>query len=710
MAAQLEKKNSTTHERYAWQARFILRLNRLKNLLTTKWWIPLTGITAALAIECALWSNEKPVYSSYGQMIVSVKLSIPEGSVYTEELNNFIGTQAALMQSGVVINHARARVAATLPDLPMQSIPLKVTVLPKTTIFLLQGTGGEPRYTQAFVQACMDEYVNLKKDMRTQMSDVTIAGLTEELLRLKKELLRCDEEMVAFQSTNSVVLLPEQDNTAGSYLAALDQRFAAMKSEYCLLETLTLDQNLEWQQQGIPLMRLSADSKDWPSQNGADQINSDYARAKQQILLLKADQQDFAQYLRPKHPKMIALNEEIARCDRLLNIFLQQSGERLEIRKNSLKLQINHMEKDVQEWGAKTLEIGRQTAEFHRLKTNAQRVQALYDRLLATMQTLDLNKEISPESVNIMEKASMPFPHRSNLLEKLLFGGLVGLGCSLLVLVGLNQLDDRINSFSELSDLFDEDVLGQIPREASLNSANRIVLIQPGDKRHALFEAYRSLRSSLLYSFDPEKLPQTILVTSSVPGEGKSITAANLAITLAIGGSRVLLIDGDLRKGSQHSRFDLDAGAGLSEVLSAERIWTELVRETTIPKLFLLSRGMNTQSSSELFLTGSIDTLLEAAAAQYDFVIVDTAPVMAADDVTSLAPSLDGALFVLRAEHTSARVAHAALESLYQRRVRILGLVFNAIRPSNLDYYFKYKDYYTPAGPPANKWRASNRL
>jgi Mrp family chromosome partitioning ATPase len=87
---------------------------------------------------------------------------------------------------------------------------------------------------------------------------------------------------------------------------------------------------------------------------------------------------------------------------------------------------------------------------------------------------------------------------------------------------------------------------------------------------------------------------------------------------------------------------------------------------------------------------------LSETAARYDYVILDSAPVMAADDVTSLAPHLDGVLFVLRAEYTSARVARAALELLYQRQVRVLGLVFNAVRPGRGDYYYyhKYKDYY----------------
>jgi capsular exopolysaccharide synthesis family protein len=692
------KERTLTHDRYAWRAHIISRINRLKNLLTSKWWLPVLGVVVGVGIEGQMWRNEKPLYTSSGRMIVSIKLSIPEGSVYTEELNNFLGTQAALMQSGVVINRAWAGVASLLPNVPMQPVSLKVTVVPKTSIFLLQGTGDEPRYTQAFVQACMEEYVNLKKDMRTQTSDTTISGLTEEVLRLKKELVQCDQEMVAFQSSNSVVLLEEQGNTAGTYVAGLNQKLSGLKSEYAMLQTLTLDQNLARQQRGATSLTASRDPSDPPSSaSGGDQLDSEYLRVKQELLLLKAQQEDMSQYLRPKHPKMIASGEEISRRERLLAIFREESAEQLEGYRKSLKLQIDNLQKDVDVWDAKTLEIGRKTAEYQQLKSNSQRIQALYDRLLATMQTLDVNKEISPESVNIMEKASVPYPERPDLHKKLTFGALAGLACSLFLLIVIDRLDDRLNSYSEVADLFDETVLGQIPRESSLNSEGKMALLRPDDERHSFLEAYRSLRSSLLYMGKPGKVPKTVLVTSSVPNDGKSITSANLAITLANGGATVLLIDGDLRKGSQHSRFDIEQGPGLSEALSEGRKWTELVRETAISRLFLLPRGAATQYSSELFLSGSIDTLLKEVVAKYDFVIVDSAPVMAADDVTSLAPHVDGVIFVIRAEFTSARVAHAALESLYQRQVRVLGLVFNAIRTSSLDYYhyYKYKDYYS---------------
>src|SRR6266700_6045104 len=216
------------HDRSASTARFRSKLNRYRNLLAKKWWIPVLGIVLGLGVQAGLSRYEHVSFISMGRMIVSIKLAIPEGSVYTEELSNFLGTQAALMQSGVVINRAHARVGAQKPELTAQPVGLRVSVLPKTTIFMLQGTGSEPRYTQAFVQACMEEYVILKQEMRTQTSDTTVAGLAEEALRLEKELRKSDEELAAFQGTNGVVLFQDLGNSAGNYLAALNQRLAGL--------------------------------------------------------------------------------------------------------------------------------------------------------------------------------------------------------------------------------------------------------------------------------------------------------------------------------------------------------------------------------------------------------------------------------------------------------------------------------------------------
>jgi succinoglycan biosynthesis transport protein ExoP len=628
-------------------------------------------------------------------MIVSIKLNIAEGSVYTEELSNFLGTQAALMQSGMVINRAHARVTAQKPELRIQPVALKVTVLPKTTLFVLQAIGVDPEYTQAFLQACMEEYIAQKKEMRTQTSDTTVAGLTEEVMRLEKDLRKADAEMVEFQSTNSMVMSQDQGNSAANYLTALNQRLAAQKSEYELLQLLTVDQSLARQQDRNGTAPTTGDATDHTATTASDRNDTDYLKAKQQFLLLQAEQQELGRYLRTNHPKMVAMTEELARREQLLKIFRLQGAEQLEGRKASLALEIQNLERDIKQWDGKMLDIQGKAAEYQRLKGNSTRIQALYDRLLATMQTLDVNKEISPESVTIMEPASRAFRDQSEARKEVAIGGLVGVVLGVLLLLFIDRLDDRMVSFTELKELFDEEVVGQIPRERSRGPAKQVALVGAADERHSFVEAYRNLRSSLLYMAQAEGRSRCLLVTSSVPNEGKSLTAANLSITMASTGSRVLLVDADSRKGALHTRFGVAAIPGLSEVLGQGLPWETAVQATTFPNLSLLPQGAFAPNASELYISDATKKFLQDALGKYDYVILDSVPVMAADDVTSLAPHVDGVIFVIRAEFTSARVARAALYALYQRQARVLGLVFNSARPSFEDYYYyRYKGYY----------------
>jgi capsular exopolysaccharide synthesis family protein len=173
------------------------------------------------------------------------------------------------------------------------------------------------------------------------------------------------------------------------------------------------------------------------------------------------------------------------------------------------------------------------------------------------------------------------------------------------------------------------------------------------------------------------------------------MTSANLAITLARSGGRVLLVDADLRRGVMHERFNCTHKPGFSEVLMGQATWTEATLQTETPGLTLMPRGSTTRHPGELFVTGAKDKFLADIAGKYDYIIFDTAPVMAADDVSNLAPYVDGVIMVVRANHTSGRVARAALDILYQRKTNLLGVVFNAVRTRSSEYYYyHYKDYY----------------
>lgn len=697
--------------------KFYARLQRYRNLLFRRWWVFLLTIPLALGVEQWRLSNAAPEFASVGQMIVNIKLNTQSGaigSLYSEELGNFLGTQAALMQGQTVLSRARERVASENPGLTQCFVHVDVSVLPKTTIFILRGTGLEPQYTQKFLQACMVEYINMKKEMASHASDTTVSGLSDQIQKLDVELNRIDDQIAGYLRTNDAALL-QQATGMNSFLTLLYQQLAQAQSQHDLISSMTLDQNLLLEQGQQPAMLrpgvvgglgdsgaggsvlVNAGVGGQSDLNAAgNSIGMEYLTIKQQILLLKADKERFSEFLKPAHPHMVSMDETADRLGRLLVIYRDQSIEQLEAQKSALGLQITNLQNQCQQLGRENVVLARKTAEYERFQKKSERVQSLRDQLLTSLEMLDVNKEVSPESVTVYQVASDALPEQSLPLRNLLVAGLFGLGLGLGLLIISDRLDDRMHSFTELQEFFDEEVIGQIPREASATRSGDLPLLAADDMRTSFMESFRNLRSSVLYLNQTGRRPRKLLVTSSVPNDGKSLTAANLAVTLALGGSRVLLVDADLRKGALHKRFNLAAEKGLSQMFMEKLDWHSLVLPTLVPHLGLLPRGHADKSFTEYFFAADMENFLNDAGKEYDYVIIDTPPVMAVDDAASLAPRVDGVIFVIRAEATSARIARAALDLLRQRNANVLGIVLNSVRPNTGDYHYydHYKDYH----------------
>jgi polysaccharide biosynthesis transport protein len=694
------------------KGQFLGRFYRYRLLLLEKWWILLVGLAVGLIAGAGVWFFGPPSFSSEGRMAVPPQIKLSDtatAAAYSEDMGNFLGTQVELMRSRVNAERARARVLAQDSNVVPHQVLLKVTVLPKTSIFVLRATGEDPQYTRLFCQASMEEYQLSKSQMRDVPSGQTAVGLTTQLSQLEKQLRESQAEISAFASTNSVEVTQEQgNNSLANSLVTLRQELARYKSDYDLMQSLTLDQNLLRQQQGSDAPPSMADPDRGSSGNpNRSAVDSDYQKAKQELLILQAQRDEFGQVLKPKHPKMIAMSEEIARKQKFLEILQKQSKEQFEVQKTTLQHRISNLESNITAAETRLQDLNGRRQKYLELQSNLQRIQGLFNHLEMALKQIDIGKDIAGDPVTILEPAGTAAPDRSTLAKQLATGGLAGLALAIALLMVLERMDDRMTSFSELQELFDEEVLGQIPREKIDSHDKEPGLIEPEDERHAFVEAYRNLRSSLLYMSETGQRPKTLAVTSSVPNDGKSLTATNLAIIMANSGSRVLLVDADLRKGGLHHRLGLPPGPGLCEVLAEDIGWEQTVVSTRTPNLSLVPRGRTSQRSSELFISNKTEAFLKDAASKYDYVIVDTAPVMAADDVTSLAPHIDGVVFVIRAEHTSGRVARAALDLLYQRQANVLGVVFNAVHPKSSDYYYyyKYEDYYRayPSGTAGGK-------
>jgi capsular exopolysaccharide synthesis family protein len=684
----------------SWSAAFITRLHRYKALFLRRWWIPVLTICLGLFVEAFLIYQTPPSYQSVSKMMLAGKLNIAQGAVYSEDSVNFYGTQIQLMQSAEVKHSAESLVRSAHPEL--QPVPVEIFVLqkPRTSIFDLSAIGSAPEYTQAYLNAAMQKYLDFKRGMREDRGHEITTGITEQLIQVEKDLRNGEDEMLEFQKQNNIGFIQEQGNSAAQYLVKLNQQYAQQKTEYDLLNLLDLDQNLDRaQSKNETSASQGSDNQGLPFSDVGPE--ADYLKAKQQIQLLKAERETLAKDLRPNHPKILKLNDEITKQDKLIGLFRADTLEKLKTRRESIGKQMENLQANIKEWEAKALDLSQRLAQFNRIKGKVDRLKTLYDRLTNNLKEIDVSQVVGGEDqVSIMEMATAPVSVRPGLIKSLLIGFGIGALAGLAILILLDRIDDRMASFSEFQHHFSENILGQIPKE---KTKGKVDLLQPDDARHVFAESYRNIRSSIFFMPYEGPRPKSFLITSAVPSEGKSTVSANLAITMALSGARTLLIDCDLRRGALREAFGISSKIGFSEVLKQEVNWQEVVVPTAYETLFVLPRGKTLSQPSEHLLRESTEALLKEIYQHYDYVIIDSSPVLAADDTTSLAPKIDATIFVVRLSYTSARLTKKALEGLYNRQVNIPGVILNFVDTSLPEYYYyQYSEYYSTPTSVAN--------
>ena len=669
------------------------RVYRYSLLLRKYWWLPLMILSASLLVQGVRYFLSEPLYVSTGRMMVAPRIMTKESAVYTEELTNYFGTQVSLMQSEEIKRRAARTVEASHPDLKGFSAELGVQQEPKASIFILRVTSADPKYSQLFADACMSEFLEFKRDMRGETSQKTVDAVAKQLTELEKAIADLDTKIFEFKQENNIIFLQEQGNYVGSYLVDLNKQLAELKKESQLLDLMNIDQTLERQAQG---------AEGGPTKDGSGSAalmegpQSEFIQTKRQLQRSKARLEQMSKYLRPKHPKILALKDDITRNERKLEIVRQQSQEAVQEKRQAIQLQISNLEKIVAESETKALEVGRKMAEFEKMKTERDRQKQLYDSLLGTVQNVNVSQDVSQFDVNILEQATVAISIKPGFARSLLLGLGVGLILSGGLLFLLDRFNDRVATVVELTEHFTEPIYGQVPEEAP-DADGRLPLLNPQDTRHVYAESFRNIRSSLRFvGADGLKKSRIIIVTSPTPGDGKSTITANLALTLSFATThKVLLIDGDMRRGGLHRLFGLEGEPGLAEVLSGEADWRKVIQPTRYKNLSFLSAGEPTSHPGELIFSAACETMMEELRQEFEVVIFDTAPVLAVDDTPSLAPKVDGTLVLYRAGRTSCRLMRNTLEALYSRNAKVLGIIFNGVDPKQPEYgYYKYTEYY----------------
>jgi len=705
-----------TQNRFADASLFWSRLHRYQLLLRKHWWV-MPFCVCLVLFPVGYWAlTSPPFYETRGRMWMAGKLNLAEGKLFNEELSTFLGTQAELLRSSTIRGRAIEELKlmsqtqkqkwsslSLSNDSFMSSFKLDVRENLKTAIIDLRATGPEPTITQTYLNQIMMQYMDFRREVREKTSDTTLEKISEQVKLLQTELAEKQAKLHAFQTSNNVVFLQEQGSSASSLLSKIERQRADMATELNLLSMVTPDQLTE-----IATRPNSYNINDTTTSSSSAREflsamttpQAEYNKAAQQIQLLEAKKERLSKYLRPIHPKITKLDEDITTQKQLVEVFKKQSVEKLQQRRDALKIQLQNMDAASKEYEAKALATSAKMSEYNIIQQEVLRVQTLYDKLASLIQNVDVNKKIDQETVRIMENASAPLMVRGTV-KKMLLGFVAGIILGLVCLYLIELFDDRFSSIGELRNQLTEIVIGQIPEMSSSQLDKGGYLVRPHDDRRVFVESFRNIRSSILFTFSEEERPKTLLITGSVPEEGKTTVSANLALTLALSGSKVVLIDADLRRDSVHKIFQIRPKPGLAEILSQGLDFRQAIVTVDVPNLHIIPAGDAEANPGELFLGQSTVDFIKEIRNHYDYVIFDSPPVLATDDTTSLAPILDGVLFVVRGSFTSARMARESLNLLHQRKVNVLGVIFNRAATSigEYYYYYRYNSYYHKSKP-----------
>lgn len=689
------------------------KFQRYKILLRRRWWFLLLTASIGVCVQALRITGRPQEFLSLAKLVAGGQLAFNDSVTWREQQADFYGTIIETIESAEMKRRALERVRALFPDVKDSDVEIHVAQTKGSAIFNILATGSEPKYTKIFLDALLDEFISFRQSIREQAQGKVLQQFLQEVVNKQKLMEDSLERLTKFKAANNILTITNGNNLAAQYLGNLEAQRIAQRTTLDDLKLAIANVNAAMEQRermlsgggaapGAPAGKggdstaptgTVKDTETSPGRNGMTMAEQDYLRTKSKITELKTKLDSLLIQFKQQHPMVQDVTEELAAQKALLASYAEQIQQEMHTQMADVERRVQVLDAQILEKQKEALDLGGKIAEYEKLEKAAESAKMTYDKLFEKVESLQSVFNSQADFVAIQERAIPAYENVEDWVMPIVIGLIGGMGIGIVILLLFDRLDDRMNSYSEFQTLFPgEAVLGQVPEQRNRGD---VALLRPNDDRHLYAEAFRNIRSSILFKNWQGKPPKTILITSAVPNEGKTTVTSNLAVTMALAGARVLLADCDLRRGGVSELFKLPSTPGLSEALRGKLHWRDAVQETSTRNLDLLARGDVFDQTSEMLLSKTAEEMLREMGEEYDYVIFDSAPVLVADDTASFAPKLDSVLFVVRMSSTMARLSGKALDLLYERQVNIGGVILNRSSSNLKEYtYYNYASYY----------------
>ena len=551
-------------------------------------------------------------------------------------------------------------------------------------------TAADPVLAAKAVNTLAEEYVAQNLEFRLQNTEKTLGWLESEVTRQQQVVQDRERTLAEYRERRNALSLEGTQNIVVSRLNQVNDAVGRARTQRVQKEALYRQVTTA------------------PNREALSSIvaNPNVQQLRTRLADLQQNKARLTERYFEQHPEVIKVNAMIADTQRQID---QEVDKAIEAIKNDYETALaeeRSLTHDLEQEKAAATDLNRKSIDYSVLEREAESDRQVYESLLQREKELRVVSNSRANNVRLLDSAEVPgAPYTPDIKRAWMIAIILGLGCGVAAAFGIDYLDDTVKTPDDIRWRLKVHFLGLVP---NIRGNARPLLTDTVPPTFG--EAFRALRTALVIRTGDADT-RILAMTSAQPLEGKTTTAVNTALALAIGGARVLVIDADMRRPSVHKTLRIENEKGLSELLRGTARTREVVRQTAHPNLLVMTAGAPPTNPSELLGSDRMKALLrQLDAGPFDWVVIDTPPVLAVTDAVILAPLVSSVVFVVGAEMTRWRLAERAIEVIQAGNPRSLSAVLNRVDfERNRYYYSRYygQHYYTYYAEDAPKAKAS---
>jgi len=547
-----------------------------------------------------------------------------------------------------------------------------------------------PKIAARIANLIAREFISYSSKVRVDESMKAVVDLKDRAEQQRRHVEELANAMASYRQRGNLVSLVQSKDIVTEKLKMLNLQATESGTKLKVAE-VRWNQVQEWIKAGKDISELSFIAS-----------QSNIAPLVQQITNQNVALADLRQTFKPKHPRMIEALNTLDEAQRQLQVSLGNAAASVKAEYETALQTDAAARQSLADQQKESLEMDKLAVAYDNMnrefRVNEQLLEAMMSRMRETSVTSSMDTQ-NARIIDAAEESTRPIsPNiKANIGIGLIAGLVLAFGCAYL----LSILADQVKTAFDVETLIGLPLIGVIPRTERMEQADKAQIMSNGADP-MIVEAFLSLYSSLRLA--PESRDaRRILVTSTLPGEGKSFIATNLALAFAAQGQRTAIVDCDLRKPNIQQSFRLRASKGVISYCNRGVAFEEIVVKNVHPNLDVITSGGRTKNPIQLFNTPEFETLVEELSRRYDKVIFDTPPLGAVSDALNILHLMDGAIYTIRYNRVMRRTARRCARRLSSTDTPIFGAVMNDMDSRNSEeYYVQYhnklvKEYYNPA-------------